>query len=359
MFKSLMISLAIGLFAIPLSAETSSKLEKDPAAKIEYKVKDGDTLGSIALRFEVAVSDMRSWNKLESNKISAGDRLVLKRGIPVEKISVLKPKVIKQRRRTKSRRYKVRRGDTFESIARKHKTSIQKVRKMNPRVNPRRLQIGQRIKLSGSSTYYSVPTVKLPTKIPANKSVSWGKANYGRLYNGVTMKSTPGLAIRNPARAYGTRHTIRMLEAAAADVVARWPDTQDLHVGDLSHPNGGHMGSHKSHQSGRDADISYYHRGNVKLNRFVGMTPETFDAVKNWHLFKTLIDTQQVEYIFVDYRLQKVLYEYAISIGYRSTELAGIIQYPRRGGAGIIRDAKGHDNHFHIRFKCYNDKYCQ
>ena len=355
MLKSLMISLVISLFALPIAAETTSSLEKDPTSKIEYKVKDGDTLGGIALRFEVAVSDMRSWNKLDSNKISAGDSLILKRGIPAPKISILKPKKVKKRR--KSRSYKVRSGDTFESIARRNKTTIKKVRRMNPRVNPRRLQIGQRIKLSGGSSY--VPTIKLPKKISANKSVSWGKANYGRLYNGVTMNSTPGLAIRNPTRAYGTRHTVRMLEAAAADVMARWPDAQDLHVGDVSHPNGGYMTPHKSHQSGRDADISYYYRGNVKLERFVGMTPETFDAVKNWHLFKTLIDTQQVEYIFVDYQLQKVLYEYAVSIGYRASELAGILQYPNRGGSGIIRYSRGHANHFHIRFKCNNDQYCQ
>lgn len=143
MFKSLTIILVVSLFALPLAAETtSSTLEKDPSAKIEYKVKEGDTLGSIALRFDVAVGDMRSWNKLESNKISTGDSLVMKR-VLAPKISVLEPKKVKKRRR-RSRSYKVRRGDTFESIARRNKTTIKKVRRMNPRVNPRRLQIGQR-----------------------------------------------------------------------------------------------------------------------------------------------------------------------------------------------------------------------
>ncbi len=356
MSKSLMMCFVISFITLPLFAETSSARVSQPISKdIEYKVQEGDTLGSIALQFEVALSDVRSWNKLESNKVEKGDNLILKKEAPIAKIAVLKPQKPKKRRKS-ARKYRVRRGDTFESIARKFKTTIVKVRRWNPRVNPRRLQIGQRIKLG---TSYYVPTIKLPKKIPANKSVSWGKANYGRLYNGISMKSSVGLKIRNPERAYGTRHTVRMLEAAAADVVARWPDAPDLHVGDVSHANGGYMTPHKSHQSGRDADISYYFRGNISLNRFEGMTPETFDAVKNWHLFKTLIDTQEVEYIFVDYHLQKVLYEYALSIGYRASELGGILQYPHRGGRGIIRYSRGHANHFHIRFKCKNDKYCK
>lgn len=356
-FKSVLVLVVSFFFSLPAFAEQSAKGNESTSAKTEYKVKEGDTIGSIALRFNVAVSDVRSWNNLESNKISTGDNLVLKRNAPaaVNKVIVIKPKP--QKRRKTIRRYKVRRGDTFEGIARKFKTTIKNIRKWNPRVNPRRLQIGQKIRLQ-RSVY--VPVVRRPKEIPANKSVSWGRANYGRLYNGISMKSVPGLHIRNPQRAYGTRHTVRMLEAVAADIIARWPDTPDLHVGDISHPEGGYMTPHKSHQSGRDADISYYFKGNVRLNRFEKMTPETFDAVKNWHMFKTLIDTQQVEYIFVDYKLQKVLYEYALSIGYNPAELGGILQYPNRGGRGIIRYSRGHGNHWHIRFKCdAGDKFCQ
>jgi murein endopeptidase len=164
------------------------------------------------------------------------------------------------------------------------------------------------------------------------------------------------------AHAYGTRRTVNLLKAAVADVKARWPDAPDLVIGHLSYKRGGHMHPHKSHQSGRDADGSFYYKGNVQLQNFHEMTPETFDAVKNWHLFKTLIDTGEVEYIFVRHDLQKVLYEYARSIGYTKKELAEIIQYPRptHERVGIIRHTGGHDDHFHIRFKCRDDdKHCR
>jgi murein endopeptidase len=168
--------------------------------------------------------------------------------------------------------------------------------------------------------------------------------------------------VRHVSRAYGTERTIKMLEAAVADVAARWPDSSTLVVGDISYKRGGRMRPHKSHQSGRDADLSYYHKGNVPTADFLEMTEETFDAVKNWHLFKTLIDTEQVEYIFVDYKLQRSLYHYAKSIGYSDGELEPIIQYPRGRGArtGIIRHARGHDDHWHIRFTCGpKDKRCR
>ncbi|MFB6375892.1 MAG: penicillin-insensitive murein endopeptidase, partial [Bradymonadaceae bacterium] len=88
------------------------------------------------------------------------------------------------------------------------------------------------------------------------KSVSWGRASDGKLYNGVPLKSWHGLDTRSVSHAYGTERVVQMLMAAAADVQARWPDSPDLVVGHLSYKNGGPMSPHKSHESGRDADLS-------------------------------------------------------------------------------------------------------
>ncbi|MFB6375891.1 MAG: hypothetical protein ABEN55_22875, partial [Bradymonadaceae bacterium] len=115
-------------------------------------------------------------------------------------------------------------------------------------------------------------------------------------------------------------------------------------------------------ESGRDADLSYYYRGNVDLPRFFPMTESSFDTRKNWHLFKTLIDTGEVEYIFVSYYLQEMLYKYARSIGYTKKQLKEILQYPRpkHKTVGIIRHSAGHDDHFHIRFTCGpKDRHCR
>ena len=70
-------------------------------------------------------------------------------------------------------------------------------------------------------------------------------------------------------------------------------------------------------------------------------------------MLKTFIDTGQVDYIFVDYSLQKPLYEYARKKGAKKKWLKEVFQYPRSKGQtkGIIRHSPSHKNHFHIRFK--------
>lgn len=44
---------------------------------IHYRVRSGDYLGRIAMRFGVKVSQIKTWNKLRSDRISAGDKLLI------------------------------------------------------------------------------------------------------------------------------------------------------------------------------------------------------------------------------------------------------------------------------------------
>jgi murein endopeptidase len=64
----------------------------------------------------------------------------------------------------------------------------------------------------------------------------------------------------------------------------------------------------------------------------------------------------------MDWKLQKVLYEYALSKGFQQDDLNRIFQYPAKRGVrtGIIRWARGHDDHIHVRFRCpKEDSSCQ
>ena len=60
-----------------------------------------------------------------------------------------------------------------------------------------------------------------------------------------------------------------------------------------------------------------------------------------------------MRYIFVDYSVQKLLYEYAKGKGVSEDTLSELFQYPRgkRASRGIIRHWKGHIDHFHVRFR--------
>lgn len=333
----LIAAIVIAVGVTSLSRPAMAEQDEHPTHAVEeYVVSPDDTLGSIALRFNVGVSDMKSWNGLENEQVRPGDRLVVRAGDEQKSREPL-PVV-----------HIVKKGDTLEQIARRYGVNTRNVLRWNKGLDPNRLQIGAE--------------VRLEIRGRDGHSVSWGTANEGKLYNGLTPQESEALRVRREERAYGTRRTVQMLEAAVADVKGRWPDAPALMVGDLSAHRGGKLRPHRSHQSGRDADVSYYHRGNVTTRDFYEMTPETFDAVKNWHLSKTLIDTGEIEYIFIDYRLQKVLYEYALSIGYTPEMLKPLIQYPngRNERRGIIRHVPGHANHFHFRFTCGpRDKHCK
>ncbi|RDV38758.1 LysM peptidoglycan-binding domain-containing protein [Bradymonadaceae bacterium TMQ3] len=315
---------------VALSSSTALAADTSAEEEVRYhQLADGETLGTVAMQYQVGIDELLTWNDLESVHVPPETTLVVKSSEEVQGPSEPLPVI-----------HVIRRGDTFEGIARRYGVTIRQVQRWNRRLNPRRLQLGAQVRLH----------------IPGSngKSVSWGAANGGRLYNGVAMQTTPGMRVRNVARSYGTQRVVRLLQAAGADVQARWPDAPDLVVGSLSVRNGGRLRPHRSHQSGRDVDLTYYHRGNVELPDFRDMSVEIFDAVKNWHLYKTLIDSGQVEFMFVDYQLQRSLYDYAISIGYTPEDLEPILQYPRGANvrAGIIRHSRGHLNHVHIRFTC-------
>ena len=70
-------------------------------------------------------------------------------------------------------------------------------------------------------------------------------------------------------------------------------------------------------------------------------------------MLHAFLETDAIEYMFVDYRLQGLLYKHARLKGYSKRKLKETFQYPRGRGRtkGIIRHSPSHKNHIHIRFK--------
>jgi len=318
------------------------------AGRIEHTVAPGETLGGIAHRYGVKLGDLRKWNsKVKGDRIREGQKLRVEvpgrsggsarggRGGRAGRGS----SGSSEGGQTRST-YVVRSGDTGLSITRKRGFSMTDLQRWNRGVNLNRLRIGQKL------------TIYVEAEVEYNLAPgSHGTPNRGRLNAGQPLPAGAGYEVRNPARANGTAATVAALQWGMSRLAARYPDGTSLVVGDLSLPGGGKMEPHKSHQNGLDADICLLTKESRAscVWRLVG--GEELDAERMWYLFKSWVDQEYVEYIFLDRSLQRPLYEFAQARGATEAQLRKWFEYPARGGTrALIRHEPGHDDHFHIRF---------
>jgi len=152
----------------------------------------------------------------------------------------------------------------------------------------------------------------------------------------------------------GTDETIVLLMFAIREVMEEFPGTPPVVLGSLSRPGGGRLKPHRSHCSGRDVDIGYFATDGRPLRQFTDLGPHGIDFDKSFLLMANLMSTGRVLYIFVNYTLQPYIYKAARRMGYDDEQLSYIIQYPRPRAEkdSVIRHARGHKRHFHVRFVC-------
>jgi len=194
-----------------------------------------------------------------------------------------------------------------------------------------------------------------PSTLPAKyrgRSSSAGRPNNGSLKNGVLLKPRRGIRLNDPDRTWGTEETVSLMNMAIDKMLEKYPKTCDMFIGDISRKGGGKLRPHISHQSGRDIDVSLYAKGN-RFIYFENMNSKNLDLEKTWYFIETLLVTERVQMILLDYEVQKLFYRY-LKPFYSKRKLEKYLQYPRPKNVrkGIIRHAHSHQNHLHIRFKC-------
>lgn len=178
-------------------------------------------------------------------------------------------------------------------------------------------------------------------------SDSVGLPNRGRLRNAKQLSDGPFWTVVNPKRAWGTAATITQLEASVRQVATRMPGPQRLFIGDLSRQDGGYIRPHRSHQSGRDADIGYYYLGKQKW--YAKANAENLDRARTWGLLKALMSEGDVEFVFMDRSIQALLRSHAEEIGEDSEFLDSVFQRSSKDET-LVRHTYGHLTHFHVRF---------
>jgi hypothetical protein len=241
---------------------------------------------------------------------------------------------------------------------------------------------------------------------------SVGYPRAGSLFTGYPFPPGAGYAVRHPERAWATRATIEHVQRAIERVRMQFAHASPVLIGDLSYRTGGPINGHRSHQSGRDVDIGFFHRstassadssnsassshtlredavrdadrpdrglaeraqGDSSRDPKVGLQrSQLFQRATRRNLQIPVLlefivalaeshdEPSGVEWIMLDYRIQEWLVDYGERSGYDASVLSRVFQVPHGPNAplGLVRHYPGHMDHLHLRFKCPpEDRYC-
>jgi len=123
--------------------------------KVSYTVKKGEGLFRVAERFNVEVYDLKKWNKLSSNTVSVGQKLVILKDIGETQAEELaeqktpkaekRAKAIAAHKPVRNRYHRVQPGDTLWNIAQRYDgLSIEQLKKVN-KIRGNALKPGQKL----------------------------------------------------------------------------------------------------------------------------------------------------------------------------------------------------------------------
>ena len=175
-------------------------------------------------------------------------------------------------------------------------------------------------------------------------SISIGFVYEGRLINGERFPDGDWWIVVSPALTWGTKETVDFIIAAIRQVKAQFPDAPLLRVNQISGREGGYLRPHKSHQNGRDVDLGFYYPTAEPIR--TREREKYIDVPKTWALLKALVAVADVQFVLVDKRVQKVLFDHALSAG----EDKGWLDSLFHSAHPLVRHARRHRDHFHVRF---------
>lgn len=172
------------------TTSTSPKVTKSTPSetRIVYTVRRGDTLGKIASKYGVSVSSIKSWNKLRGTQINRGQRLYLYSSVqpPSQPERVV---------------YRVRRGDNLTAIAKKYGVSVRSIKSWN-KLRSSTIRPGQRLTIHPGQSAPAAPSyvtyrVKRGDSLgkiakrhgtTVSKLKSWNKLRRNTIYPGQRLK---------------------------------------------------------------------------------------------------------------------------------------------------------------------------
>jgi len=180
-------------------------------------------------------------------------------------------------------------------------------------------------------------------------SLSIGSAGSAVLFNAVALPADPRWQTAPGAESWATTETIEAIQAAVATVGELFADTPPITIGDISAFAGGRLKRHESHQGGRDVDVGFYYKPG-KGTWYTPGTAANLDLPRTWAFVRALLARTDVERVFLDTRIQRLLYKHALGIGEDKPWLDRVFQFARGTRDAIIQHLVGHRTHLHVRF---------
>lgn len=177
-------------------------------------------------------------------------------------------------------------------------------------------------------------------------SISVGRPDEGRMINAMPFPEAPdggAWVVIIPESCWTTKETADAIIGAANQVREWFPDGAPVRVGQVSGPEGGYLRPHRTHQNGRDIDVGLFYPG-PEPHRVLARE-KVMDVPMNWAFAKAILMHGDVQHILLDYRVQKVLYDYALKHGENKAWLDSLFHGERR----VFRHARRHRDHFHVR----------
>jgi len=135
----------------------SAEIEDKNEIEVEYIVKSGDNLGSIAKKFGITLEDLKEWNSITSNNLALGKTLIVskKENITiVEKTAVAANSIDAFKKKATSAKtigedYYVKKGDSLYSISKKYPgVTISDIKKWNG-IKDEDIKPGMKLKING------------------------------------------------------------------------------------------------------------------------------------------------------------------------------------------------------------------
>ena len=163
------------LYTLLLTLSLATVTAHAATKTVKHTIKNGETLYTIAHKNHTTIEEVR-----KANGLKKGDTLKLGRVLKVpkntyfpnkkKKVAKVTNKKTNTKKSTKSAKYAIKNGDTLFTIARKHHTTIEEVRKANGLKKGETLKLGRVLKVP-KNTYFPDKKKKV-AKVTKNKRIA-------------------------------------------------------------------------------------------------------------------------------------------------------------------------------------------